>query len=66
MRRNEVDLDEAIDMTGLDAEFLMRLAEEGKLKTRRDRGFLEVYFVREEIDRLIDRMIAVARKEVAW
>ncbi len=61
MRQNEVDLDDAIDMTGLDAEDLMRLAGSGKLRTRRNVGFLDVYFLREEIDALIDHMIAIGR-----
>jgi hypothetical protein len=40
------------------------LAEAGELTARRAGG--TVYFVREEIDALINRMIEEARKEVAW
>jgi hypothetical protein len=64
MRRNEVELLEAIDMTDLEEETLLKLAEEGKLKARAAGG--TVYFVREEIDALVDRMVESARSEVAW
>ena len=40
------------------------LAEAGELIARRAGG--TVYFVREEIDALINRRIEEARKEVAW
>jgi hypothetical protein len=59
MRKEEVDLDEAIDMTDLDTEILIRLAADGTLKARMERG--QVFFVREKVEDLIDRMIAVAR-----
>jgi Helix-turn-helix domain len=63
MRRNEVELFEAIEMTDLEEETLLRLAEAGELKARRAGG--TVYFEREEIDALIDRMVADAREEIA-
>ncbi len=63
LRRNEVEILEAIDMTDLEEETLLKLAEEGKLTARRAGG--TVYFERESLDRLIERMIADARNEVA-
>ncbi len=63
MRRNEVELLEAIDMTDLEEEMLLKLAEAGELKARRAGG--TVYFERESLDRLVERMIADARNEVA-
>jgi len=63
LRRNEVEILEAIDMTDLEEETLLKLAEEGKLTARRAGG--TVYFERESLDRLIERMVADARNEVA-
>lgn len=60
-RGSEVDLSEAIDMTDLSEEDLGRLAEAGKLKARRANG--AVYFLREEIEALIDRQIEEVRSE---
>jgi hypothetical protein len=50
MRKNDVDLDEATDMAGCDAQDLMKLAASGRLRARMERGI--VYFVREEIEEL--------------
>jgi hypothetical protein len=57
--RHEVDLLEAMDMLDVSEEFLGKMAEEGKLKSRRADG--TIYFVREEIDDLIDRQIEEVR-----
>lgn len=59
---NEVDLFAAMRMTDLPEEVLGKLAEEGKLKSRRAGG--EIYFLREEIDALFARQIDEARAEV--
>lgn len=59
---NEVDLFEAMNMADLPAEVLGKLAEEGKLKSRRAGG--TIYFLREEINGLIARQIEEARAEV--
>jgi len=59
MRRNEVDLLEAMDMLDVPEEVLGKLAEEGKLKSRRADGTL--HFVREEIEQLIDQQIEEVR-----
>jgi hypothetical protein len=57
--KNEVDLLEAMDMLDVPEEVLVKLAEEGKLKSRRASG--TIYFLRVEIDEIIDRKI-----EEAW
>lgn len=59
--RDEVDLSEAIDMTDLSEEALGKLSEWGKLKSRRADG--TVYFVREEIEALIDLSIDEVRSK---
>jgi len=61
--RTEVDLFEAMDMLDVTEEVLGKLAEEGKLKSRRADG--TVYFVREEIDQIIDREIEEVRSQGA-
>jgi hypothetical protein len=50
MRKNEVDLQEATDLAGCDAEDLMKLAASGALSARMERG--RVYFVRAQIEEL--------------
>jgi hypothetical protein len=60
IRKNEVDLFDAMDMLDVPEEVLGRLAEEGKVKSRRSDGTL--YFVRDEIE-LIDREIELVRSE---
>ena len=55
MRQNEVDLLEAMDMLDVPEEVLGKLAEEGKLKSRR--ADATSYFLREEIEALVDRQI---------
>jgi hypothetical protein len=59
MRNDELDLDEAIDMTGLDAEDLMTLASDGTLKAKTTGG--QTYFEGEPVEQLIDRMIDIGR-----
>jgi len=59
--KNEVDLLEAENMSDTPADVLGRLAEEGKLKSRRADG--TVYFLREEIEALIDLQIEEVRSE---
>jgi hypothetical protein len=63
VHRNEVDLFEAMDMTDLPQEVLGKLAEEGKLKARRADG--TIYFLREQIEELIDREIDEALSQDA-
>jgi hypothetical protein len=59
MRRKEVDLLEAMDMLDVDEEVLGRLAEEGKVKSRRADG--TIYFRRKDIEELVDRQIEEVR-----
>jgi hypothetical protein len=59
IRENEVDLLDAMDMLEVPEEVLGKMAEEGRLKSRRADG--TIYFLLEEIDALIDREI-----EEAW
>lgn len=59
MPRNEVDLFQAMDMLEVPEEVLGKLAEEGKLKSRRADSTL--YFLREEIEQLIDQQIEEVR-----
>jgi hypothetical protein len=54
-----VELWEALDMLDVEEEVLGRLAEAGKVKSRRADG--TIYFLREEIDQIIDREIEVVR-----
>jgi hypothetical protein len=61
--RNEVDLLEAMDMWDVPEKALVKMAEKGKLKTRRAHG--TIYFVREEIEQLIDRQIEEAPSQGA-
>lgn len=53
--RNE----EALDMLDVSEEVLGRLAEEGKVKSRRADG--TIYFLREEIEKLVDLQIEEVR-----
>ena len=62
IRKNEVDLLEAMDMLDVPEEVLGRLAEEGTLKSRRADG--TIYFLCDEIDRIIDREIELVRSGV--
>jgi hypothetical protein len=55
MRQNEVDLLEAMHMLDVPEEFLGKLCQEQRLKSRHADG--TIYFVREEIEALIDRQI---------
>jgi hypothetical protein len=57
--RVEVDLLEAMDMLDVPEEVLGKLADEGKLKTRHADG--TIYFLREEIEKLIDLQIEEVR-----
>jgi hypothetical protein len=59
IRKNEVDLFEAMDMLDVPEEVLVRLAEEGKVKSRRADS--TIYFLLEEIEQIIDREIEVVR-----
>lgn len=59
--RFEVDLLQAMFMLDVPEEVLGKLAEEGKLKARRADG--TIYFLREEIEELVDRQIEEARSE---
>jgi hypothetical protein len=57
----EVDLLQAMFMLEVPEEVLGKLAEEGKLKTRRADG--TIYFLREEIQELVDRQIDEVRSK---
>jgi hypothetical protein len=59
MRTNEVDLLEAMDMLDVPEEVLGKLADGKKLKTRHADG--TIYFLREEIEKLIDLQIEEVR-----
>ena len=59
IRENEVELWEVLDMLDVDEEVLGRLAEAGKVKSRRAEG--KIYFLREEIEQIIDCEIEVVR-----
>jgi hypothetical protein len=63
MLRNEIEILAAVKLTELQEETLLRLAEAGELKARRAGG--TVYLERESLDRLVERMVADARNEVA-
>ena len=55
----EVDLFEAMSMADVPEEVLGKLAEEGKLKSRRADG--TIYFLREQIEALVERQVEEAR-----
>jgi hypothetical protein len=55
----EVDFFEAMSMTDVPEEILGKLAEEGKLKSRRADG--TIYFLREQIEELVERQADEAR-----
>ena len=57
--RFEVDLLQAMFMLDVPEEILGKLDEEGKLKARRADG--TIYFLREQIEELVDRQIEEAR-----
>jgi len=59
IRRDEVDFLEAMDMLDVPEEVLGKMAEDGTLKSRRADG--TIYFLRDQIDALIDRQIEEAR-----
>jgi hypothetical protein len=62
MRENEVDLFTALQMLDISQEHLGRMVEERKLKSRPAEG--TVYFLRVEIEGLIDQQIEEARSKV--
>ncbi|MGO9639890.1 MAG: hypothetical protein ACLP1Y_01110 [Candidatus Acidiferrales bacterium] len=62
-RSEEIDLFEAVDLTDLSEELLGRLVEQGKVKARRADG--TIYFLREEVEELIDRQRDELRSESA-
>jgi hypothetical protein len=59
MLRNEVDFREALELLDVPEEILGKLAEEGKLKSRRADS--TIYFLREQIEELIERQSDEAR-----
>ncbi len=59
--RFEVDLLQAMFMLEVPEEVLGKLAVEGKLKTRRADD--TIYFLREEIEELVDRQADEARSK---
>jgi hypothetical protein len=63
IRKNEVDLLEAMDMLDVPEEVLLKLAEKGELKLRRAGD--AVYFLLEEIEEIIDREIEEERSKSA-
>ena len=62
-RSNEIDLFEAVDLTGLSEDLLGRLIEQGKLRARRADG--TVYFDRAELGGLVERQRDELRSESA-
>jgi hypothetical protein len=58
-KEGEVDLLEAMDMLDSPEEFFGKMVEAGKLKARRADG--TIYFLRAQIEDLIDRQIAAVR-----
>jgi hypothetical protein len=56
MRRDEVTFPEAMNLLDVPEEVLGKLAEEGKLKSRSADG--TIYFLRNQIDELVDRQMA--------
>ena len=58
-RRDEISLLDAAELLEMPLETLGRLAEEGKVKSRRGAG--EMYFVREEVESLRRRQIEEVR-----
>jgi hypothetical protein len=63
MRKNEIDVLEALTILDVPEEVLGKLAEEGKLKSRSADG--AIYFLREEIEKLINQQIEEVRSEDA-
>ena len=61
MLRNEVDFKQAMDLLDVPEEILGKLAEEGKLKARRADD--TIYFLRDEIDALVNRQTEEVRSE---
>jgi hypothetical protein len=61
MLRNEVDFRQAMDLLDVPEEILGKLAEEGKLKSRRADG--TIYFLRDEVDALVNRQAEEVRSE---
>jgi hypothetical protein len=60
-RDDEVELWDAADELDVPEEVLGKMAEEGKLKSRRADG--TIYFLREQIEELVDRQIQELRSE---
>jgi hypothetical protein len=61
MLRNEVDFREALELLDVPEEILGKLAEEGKLKSRRADG--TIYFLRDEVEALVNRQAEEIRSE---
>jgi hypothetical protein len=61
MQRDEVDFKQAMALLDVPEEILGKLAEEGKLKSRRADG--TIYFLRDEVDALINRQTDEVRSE---
>ncbi len=64
MRQTEVNVLQAIEMLDVTEEVLGRLAEEGKIKSRRAADGC-LYFVREDVEKVIRREIEAARSQAA-
>ena len=66
IRKNEVDVFEALELLGDDVsqEVLGRLAEQGIIRSRLAADG-NVYFLREDIEKVVDRQIAEARRAAA-
>jgi hypothetical protein len=59
MLRNEVDFRQAMELLDVPEEVLGKMAEEVKLKSRCADG--TIYFVREQIEELVERQVEEAR-----
>jgi hypothetical protein len=62
-RRDEISLCDAADLLETPQESLYRLAEEGKLKSRRAGG--DLYFLREESESLHGNQVEELRAQVS-
>jgi len=62
-RSDEMHLCEAVDLLEMPLEILCRLAEEGKVKSRR--AGEDLYFVRQEIEALRRKQVEEARAQEA-
>jgi excisionase family DNA binding protein len=63
MRRDQISLLEACSVTGCTEDQLVLLAESGRLKARRAGG--DMFFLREELEALVEAEVEKTRGRVA-